>query len=434
MLVITTAALAALTLLMLVAARNTLFPPVLFCGTWLVTMLGLLVAGDIVYDAGEYAYLVFLTGALAFSAGGIVMLGLCGRPPAYPRAPVKTPRVTRTALDILLLLLCASFPYYLRLAFSIAGTTELAPAVNSIRQQTIESEGQRIFGTVGANLAVVASLTAVAMVYETDGTWLRRLRALVAAVVALAYSMLTGSKGGTLLLLTLFLVTQVRAGRIRIGATLGVLTVVLAFFVAGLTVINFSGQRVTDVQTASRALGLVFVSYWLGAPVAFGTMAERPDSMDSSENIGRFFMETGRSLGLDVTVPSLYDKYALVGPGIDTNTYTVYFSYFKDYGWWGTVLLLAALGAFLTLLWKRALMRNPVAILMYSLLCKDIVMSFYAENFFLDLNGLLKAMILYSALYYLLPSLAGATAGKASPTRVAEPGPFTAHGMGGLPS
>jgi oligosaccharide repeat unit polymerase len=259
------------------------------------------------------------------------------------------------------------------------------------------------FGIAG-NLNVLASLVAVALIFEADRSVTRRVRAGLATLIAFSYTALTGSKGGVLLVLTLFFVSQVRMGGIRTRAALGGGALMVALFIGGLLAVNLAGRSFDSARAGAQQVGRLTATYWLGAPVAFAQIAKRPDALASSENIGRFFLQTGRSLGMSIDIPGLNARFTRIRPdGSRTNTYTIYFSYFKDYGWLGMIPLLAGVGASLTLLWRLAMIGRPVAILMYSLMCTAIFRSIYAESFFLGLNGYIKAYLCYCALYYLLP-------------------------------
>jgi oligosaccharide repeat unit polymerase len=275
-LIVTAIALTLLAALTLILSGNLLFPPALFCCTWALTLLGLCLVGNTFYDVGEYACLIFLVGAVAFSSGGV--LELLRRPCPEPMAGVRprSDRMTRTALDFLLLGLVALFPYYLRVAYSITGGSEGGLALAAIRQTMVESEGANPFGSFAANLNLVAPLVAMALYYETDGTWAQRWRAAVAIAVALAYNALTGSKGGVLFLLTLFFVGQVKAGRIRMVAAASAAAAVVSTFAGGLLLVNFYGRSFADLSTAVQELGTAAASYWLGAPVALARSLKGP--------------------------------------------------------------------------------------------------------------------------------------------------------------
>jgi oligosaccharide repeat unit polymerase len=409
MLTVSVITMVALTIVMLASARNTLFPPVLFCATWTLILLGLLVAGRVLYPVSDYAYLVFTVGAIAFSVGGLLMLCLMPGLEAgtsYARGPT---RFTRTALDLLLAILVVGFPFYLRIALRIADTSDGSLVFFAIRQQLVQLD-ENPFGPIAGNLNVLASLVAMAMYYETDGSWGRRWRVVTAALLAFAYSSLTGSKGGLLFLVILFFLAQIRARRLRIGQGLALFSVFLAMFAGMLMAVNLAGFSFEDASARASEVGTSAASYLLGAPISFGLIAEQPHALESSQDIGRFFVESARSLGFDAKPPNVYEHYTMVGPNISNNTYTIYFSYFKDYGWSGMVVLMMTLGTLLTCVWRRAMSGAPVAVLMYSIMCKGIIQSFYSENFYVALNGLIKSFVFFWLLYTLLPAIERETA------------------------
>jgi oligosaccharide repeat unit polymerase len=400
-LAVTVVVLGLLTVLMKRIGGTILFPPALFSAAWFGTLAGVLMGGQQFLPIRESVCLLYIVGALAFAVGGIICAYCINAGRAYERS-LASARITRSAMDVLLITLVASYPYYLRIAVRIAGTSSPILFLPAIRSKMLASGGNP-FGLAG-NLNVLASLVCVAVVYESDGSLGGRFRAVMSTLLALAYSALTGSKLGVLLVVTLFFVTQVRAGRIRIMTALITCTAALTLFVGGLLAINLAGQGFGDTGATLAKVGDDIANYWLGSPVAFSQIAMRPDSLPSAENINRFFLETARSLGGHVRVPRLNTKYTVFSSsGEDSNTYTIYFSYFKDYGWFGAVILLGALGAFLTLIWRRAMSGQPVAIIFYASFCTAIVQSIYSEGFFLGLNQDIKALVLYGALYWVLP-------------------------------
>ena len=211
-------------------------------------------------------------------------------------------------------------------------------------------------------------------------------------------------RGGVLMLVTLFFITQIRVGRVKPVAAMTAFAVALALFVAGLWAINFSGHRFGDVSALADRVGGEISNYWLGSPVAFSQVATKLDSLPSTESVGRFFLQTERSLGVQVRIPSIVAPFTVFSVnGEDSNTYTIYFSYFKEYGLLGSIALLSALGGFLTLVWRRAMGGAAIAILFYASFCTAIAQSIESENFFLGLNGYIKALLVYGFLYWVLP-------------------------------
>jgi len=101
---------------------------------------------------------------------------------------------------------------------------------------------------------------------------------------------------------------------------------------------------------------------------------------------------------------------------MESNTYTIYYTYFRDFGWFGAVLCLAVLGAILTLIFRLARRGLPIAVLLYAVAAKGIVLSFHAEHFFLALNFIIKAGVFFSLLYLVVARIAPARWGAGRPS------------------
>lgn len=408
MLPVTAILLALLALLMWRVARSTLFAPVLYCAIWSVTLGAIAIAGTIFLRVSEYACLVYLVGATSFALGGAVCL-IYGGAAVAKSEQWRTPRAARVVLDVILALLVLLFPYFLHLAVTLAGTSNPIAMLGYIRTLTVQEQGGGSpFGAI-ANLTVLAPLVALAMTYESDGSLARRSRSVVSLVVALAYGVLTGSKGGALVLVMVFFVTQIRAGRIRIRTAVAALALFLGFFGAGLLAINLGGSTKGDAGVVAQEVGAELMNYLLGSPVAFSAIAQKPDALPSSESIDRFFLQTGNSFGMRNAIPDINPPFTVIETdGENSNTYTIYFSYFKDFGWLGAVLLPAAIGAMLTWVWRYAMAGGPVAVLLYASLCTAVLQSIYAESFFLNINFYVKAIVFYITVYRVLPAMLAA--------------------------
>ncbi|MGH2480941.1 MAG: hypothetical protein ACRDHW_14905, partial [Ktedonobacteraceae bacterium] len=55
-------------------SRNLLYPPTVFTGVWLLSIVALIFSGDAYYPVSGETLMVYLIGAMAFSAGGFVIL------------------------------------------------------------------------------------------------------------------------------------------------------------------------------------------------------------------------------------------------------------------------------------------------------------------------------------------------------------------------
>lgn len=397
-----------------VAARDLLFPPVVFAGTWLLTFSAACLSSGIFYNVSELAALVYLVGASAFCVGGVMLQCLCNdraQQDAHALPAAGLPRgYTRTALDILLILTIASVPLYWRavsagVSVDTAGELALGAMLQAIRRTTVESaDAGSSIGLVG-NVVVVAQFVSAAMYYERDGTWGRRLRAVVAVAVALLLGTMTGIKGSAVtIILTLFFISWLKAGKLPLAAAVLSLMLAVLMFSVGLVLLNFGqGALANDPLDAAGAVWVMFLNYWVGGLIAFGPVADNPDLLESNQHIGRFFLETARRLGMNVNVPNINASYTLIAEDQDSNTYTIYFSYFKDFGWVGTIVIMASLAMLLTIVYRRAKRGQPIAQLLYAKMCVAMVLSFHAEHFLLGLNSYAKAVLFFTFLYLFLP-------------------------------
>jgi oligosaccharide repeat unit polymerase len=133
--------------------------------------------------------------------------------------------------------------------------------------------------------------------------------------------------------------------------------------------------------------------YTLGGVVAFDRIVQNPSGIRSSWSISRFFLLTANKLGASFEVPSLHAEYTMISPSMKTNVYTMYFSYFQDYGWAGIVLLPYVLGYTLTWVYRNARGGSRAALVLYGLMFSGILLSGFNEEFFLALNTLLKGVV-----------------------------------------
>src|ERR1019366_5099999 len=144
MLVLTIFAMLCLLLIMYIVSRNLLFPPVIFTGVWLISLVGVLLSGGFFYELYGTALLVYLTGAIAFSVGGALVLWLMGGNSnhAQIRVPnIYSRRAIRRFLDIVLIILVAGLPLYWREISSDASDVSTELMLQTIRYNQVEASG-----------------------------------------------------------------------------------------------------------------------------------------------------------------------------------------------------------------------------------------------------------------------------------------------------
>ena len=81
------------------------------------------------------------------------------------------------------------------------------------------------------------------------------------------------------------------------------------------------------------------------------------------------------------------------------NIYTIYFSYFPQFGTAGSLGMMFLLGAGVTFAYLKALTGGPQAIMIFGILFYAVPLSGYAEYYFMNLNFLGKMVLLSFVCY-----------------------------------
>jgi len=383
-------------------SKNILYPPALFTAVWFLTLIGLALSGDTFYAVSSDALMVFIVGALVFSIGGwalFVVDDLKSKTIVQftPRQRIRVRRI----LDVVFLVLVIGLPFYYQ---SIATDVDLSDPQYFAKQREIAVRGtessDRDFSLI-KNLVYLSLFLALAMHFENDGTFSRRWRSYLSILLAILYGALTGTKGGMVrLILALSFISSMRAGNMNFIAMGTAVILALVLFAVGLFFVNYGYE---DMEFSIETIQLLLEgvrTYWLGGLVAFEDVFQSPNNLESVQHINRFFLETANGLGAHFTIPSLHAEYTRISQTEETNVYTIYFSYFKDYGWLGVTIGLFLLGSLLTWIYSHARRGNHLAMALYSMNAVGLVLSIHAEHFLLALNLYIKMLVFFYLVYY----------------------------------
>lgn len=141
----------------------------------------------------------------------------------------------------------------------------------------------------------------------------------------------------------------------------------------------------------------IFEQYILRGFCAFDTL--RPcSSPHFGENVFRIFYAIPYKLGwssiepIDPILPWVFEPVA-------TNTYTVMYPFFLDFGYVGVGVFAVVLGAGAGWLYKKSEQGNSFYTILYAYFCVMIVMQYVADQFFTGLAGTIKFVLLLSLPY-----------------------------------
>lgn len=134
------------------------------------------------------------------------------------------------------------------------------------------------------------------------------------------------------------------------------------------------------------------VLYFVANMTAFDTL-EPASSAHWGENVFRFFYSVSYKLGLSDIEP-VNAILAFIKKPVGTNTYTVMYPFFKDFGYWGVGIFAVLLGAFYGWVFKKAQQGNKLFILLYTAIISTIIMQYVAEQFLTNLTTYIKQALL----------------------------------------
>ena len=400
-------ALIVLTVLNYAVSRSLIYPPLLFCAVWAVQMVGLQITGDYFFPMEDTTLWVFFFGALAFTAGGLLaMLLKLGPPKAEPDA--QTLRYIDVILKVSFVIGLILLPFYWNYLRSLVGGGDVANFWKELRMATLE-HAETDARDVNPILASIPffSLLATISLYEFCRTGLGWLRACCGILISLIYHLGSTARSEVLILIvSLFAAVWFRSPKkaLRWGA-LAMCGFFVLFFFNQLKV-EKAGSR-ADESVANNlpqfARGLAI--YSLGSAVAFDGSVRNPGLIPNTFPITGYFTRALNKFGFQLEDPVPFLQNIAVNTAFSINAYTVYFSYYSDYGMFGTSLFMAAFGFVTTFVFRKASRNDPAHVLLFGLAMYCTLTSFFADFFVLEMGFWFKAFAVGVIFYRIIPAI-----------------------------
>jgi oligosaccharide repeat unit polymerase len=381
-------------------APSGMCPSVIFVGCWTINVLGLTLISGPLYSVGPVTLAIFFWGAFWFAVGAISVHA--AGPPLRLQPSVLNLSSRRFAEKMLTLSLAAcllGFPLFVRDLIKLTRANTEAFLI-SIRQATVAADSTNLGIGWTENFVTISMFTAMGWLYLYDGRPRTRWLLALSLGISLPYGLFTGSKGGLInFFLGLVFVTAMKHGRLSPRALLVSAVSLATAVVVGFAVFNLAVQQVVGFQLFSSLFDIVRL-YWLGNMVAFDSIVSSPNSIETVHSPARGLLLLANNFGAHYDVPSLHARYLPAGPGMVTNTFTIYFTYFTAFGWIGTAIAMWLLGAISSAVFRRAALGSPIAAMFYALLAQRLVMSFYSEQFLIGINAMIKAFIFFAVVFF----------------------------------
>lgn len=395
--------------------RSLLHPPAIFCFAWAGNMVALELAQGIYFPPADSTLLLFVGGALALSAGGALALllesstGEGARLVAPPPSPARRLSVDRR-IDMGVWLVVLTAPLrVLRLQQLAGGPLDLlSPHFwYLVRRATIaESDVSAVsWLSLTDNLVLLATFLALAAV-ASDVTQRRmKLRTVVIVLLALVYQVSTASRAsGMSLVCGLIAIVWMSSGRWSLRTVAYGAVAAIAMFSFAAVLMGKGGSMEASLLDNVTGVAQASVLYAVGPLVAFDQALADPSSVPPVWSITYSVVQVLNKLGAGIELPSIHASFTRVGADAWMNAYTIYFAYVPDVGVPGAFLLLIVVGAGLTVLFRRGMAGSPHARLLYASTISGILMSGFADYFFMVLSYYAKAA-LFTLVVYGLPPL-----------------------------
>ncbi|MFY8126992.1 MAG: O-antigen polymerase, partial [Chitinophagaceae bacterium] len=369
-------------------SKNVFFPPTLYSLIWSTVMFSyvafLAINTESNFIVDIKTLLVFLCGQILFSISGIVVFVNTKIPEhVLIKGDYKFKYPIDTWLTLFLLLM---FPFYLKEIIKIAESSRYAN-INlylALRHEYVNN---------GINLGVLDYLNTISVftfaLYQYKHNFFEKrigkkyyqiaIKYLL-YLITFSYAFLSTGRTYFLLLLSIYFAIKVLSRNMKkyyfvIGAI-----IFFMLFIVNAFILN-KGADVND-SFEDNILSLVenLSIYFLGGVYGFNHVIKSNITFDYGENVFRFFIALAKAFGIVNSKPKELVMPFITNP-IDSNVYTIYYNYFKDFGYFG--LLFNLIWGYLhTIFYFKAKLRgNFINVYIYALLVYPLVMSFFQDQY-----------------------------------------------------
>jgi oligosaccharide repeat unit polymerase len=389
--------LAALAFLNRRIGHSLFYPPALFCAWWSVLLLILALSGDAFFDLSFTTLTIYMLGAVAFTVGGAFRIALH---PLVKQSHAISEEQQRAAGRFLLfaaIVLTVAFPFYWQHLQDLRAASFYPDFWRAVRHQTtsglVDDVGLGIF-KYAISLGSFMSLIAV---YHDNGSRRTRWRAVGIVATALLYHFLTAARIGAMtLLFGILAVSRMRSGSVNWKVwCAGAMLLAIVFTVPAVLLQKGGDPTKSLGENISGVLGSLRL-YMVSGLVGFNQVVDDPGVFPRWLSF-RFFLALGHAFVPSIEVPGIVLPFTAT-PAL-TNVYTIYGSYFADFGWLGIALIMCIHGYLIAALYQNAQRGHPEAVILYGVAVSYLLASAATEGFLVALSHWVQVAICTLAVY-----------------------------------
>ena len=378
--------------------RNVLYPPFLFTLNWFVVFCLYLVPLVEVNELGASTLAVVASGVAAFSAGGAIAER--GRDPR-PLADFthRNPIVKKVILLCCLAFLPAFF-WEIRRLSAVGGFDSFMISAR-VAMNDAATNGEKIYSS---RLYIAAPMLAlfVALVFLIEAREWRRERVWVwsSILTALAFSVLTTGRTWLMeLVVGLAGIYLLKSRRFSAGEAWRFVRWPLAALLALFSILVPVNKDISGVNGgATEAIADYAFGYAVIPLAGFDYVLHHASEYkyDPNHTFRDLLPGFARIAGIRYMPPPMLDDFVSVP--FPTNVYTIFKSYYVDFGLTGMLIAMFVIGAGQTWLFRRALTGDHFYVFLFAVSLYPLAMAVFDDSYSYIKNDLIA--LVFAALYF----------------------------------
>lgn len=376
------------------------YPPFLFCLIWTIILLGYFIISEsgvlIIYKLSNSVLLFYVLGALSFSIGGVIAISFskkrlnnnCKRPDYYLKSKFFD--------QLLFWIPVIAFPLFVYKMYKIASTPGMSNLFQGLRYQVSVNTVDIGYLQYILPFTFVNLITRFLLFKNRNSKKSDKFKYYFSLILTILYCFATTGRTYFFFLITIFIGYSIVNRTFKVKFFLWILPLVFIIFYIYAVLLNKGGSTSNSISENLNGTINSLYSYLFGGLKAFDQTLNNPSFyFHNGAFLYRFPQKIFFDLGIITNKPiQLVQDYANVP--FPTNVYTIYYSYYYDYGTIYTFIMIIILGAFQTLLFiKMRFTKQILFIFLYIVFLYPLFISFFQDQYISLLSTWLQFLILF---------------------------------------
>ncbi len=374
-----------------------MYPPVLQSALWLVIYsIYLFDKSDLIPVSGRIDFIIVL-GVVLFSLGSFFATHKLRFRPENSVHFVYSFEYNKAVSDTLFWLSFLLLPVFIYHAYEIGRGSGAESFLSGLRNSIIDEEAQEATSFLRYLVPVsLASSWSQLMIKEHTG---KKLKLYISLLVALAYSFFSTARTSFFILFITWFGILMMLRRISISKGIAYFfTLMTGVFIVIGTLYGKGINGGSDLASSIETFGDLAKSYIVAPLPALDGYLNDLNEFTFGQNTFRAFIVIVNKFGTHLAMQPLRQEFVFVP--MQTNVYTVYQAYLKDFYYYGLIFIQLFAGFLHGFFYKKAVSGSSFFIVIYSLSLYPLFMQFFDDQYFKAMSLWLQFSIIFAFLYY----------------------------------